>query len=658
MHIHSTSKKSLCMSNHQWIQLLSVSIMILVSCGRENTLDINPSNLSSSSEITRYSSSEILNSSVVLSSSSELSNSSALLSCSSEFLSSSSLLHSSSESSSSAKTESSSSAQESSSGISDGQTKLVFAINAGGSKTTFNGIEYQTDRFAQGGTQHTVTKAISGTEEDEFFQSERYGSYQYEIPVTNATYTIHLHFAELYQTAAGNRTFNLSVEGTTVRSQLDLYTEAGALTAYSITVENISVLDEYLTIEIESIVDNGTLCGFDIWSADGGQFVEPPPPDPSEEDTGYDCLIDSPSGSNGGSSTVLPDPFIKWDGTQVKTMDDWRCRRREILVEVEKRILGEKAPPPENVSGTVSNSDYTVSVENEGATTSFSGTITLPSTGSAPYPAVIVIGGFNSLNAEVLNSEGVATISYDNSVIASESSGDFTSGKYYDVNPDQRGQTGALVAWAWGVSRIIDMLEKNPGVIDPTKIAVHGCSRLGKAAFVIGAFDQRIALGLPLEPGTGGAAPLRSLGSLGGQSLGGANGEASWFGPMSGKYSASMAVDMDDVATMYAPRGLLLMDNPHIDHLAYKANYLGAAAARKVFEAMGKGDALWYLGNSGNGNHCSVREEYAEPLRAMIKKFLKDDNSVTTGGLDTHANHRGVNVDSWTQGWQEGPISK
>jgi hypothetical protein len=341
-------------------------------------------------------------------------------------------------------------------------------------------------------------------------------------------------------------------------------------------------------------------------------------------------------------------------------MADWRCRRRELVVEVEKRILGEKAPPPHliggSVEGSVSESNYTVEVTTPDGSTSFSGTVDLPSSGTAPYPAVVVVGGFNSLNGDVLNSEGVATISYDAYGIASEASGNFTTGKYYDANPEYKGKTGALVAWAWGVSRIIDMLEKNSDVIDPAKIAIHGCSRFGKAAFVIGAFDQRIALGLPLEPGTGGPAPLRALPSLGGQSLSSANGEASWFGPMSGDYSANMAADMSDVAAMYAPRGLLMMDNAHIAHLSYKANYLGSAAAAKVYDAMGS-DGLWYLGSSGNGGHCSVRAEYGEPLRAMIQKYLKGDDSPTTGGLDQHNNHGNIDVDGWTSSWKPGPIA-
>jgi hypothetical protein len=380
----------------------------------------------------------------------------------------------------------------------------------------------------------------------------------------------------------------------------------------------------------------------------------------SKEDTGLDCQVASPSGPNGASATTLPDPFTKWDGTQVKTMADWRCRRRELVVEVEKKILGEKAPPPAalggTVSGSVTNTTYSVQVDNPDGKTSFSGTVKLPTSGSAPYPAVVIVGGFNSLNADVLTSEGVATISYDNNSIAAETSGNFSNGKYFDANPDYKGKTGALVAWAWGVSRIIDMLEKNPSVINPSKIAVHGCSRLGKAAFVIGAFDQRIALGLPLEPGTGGPAPLRALPSLGGQTLASANGEAAWFGPNSKSYAATMAADMSDVAAMYAPRGLLMMDNPHIAHLSYKANYLGAAAANKVFEAMGS-DGLWYLGSSGNGEHCSVRAEYAAPLRAMIKRFLKADATAEVGGLDTHANHGNVNVNGWTSGWKAGGIS-
>lgn len=385
------------------------------------------------------------------------------------------------------------------------------------------------------------------------------------------------------------------------------------------------------------------------------------------EDSGLDCTVASPSGSNGGDSDTLPDPFTKWDGNQVTSMEDWRCRRRELVVEIEDKILGQKAPPPHtiggSVDGSVSESSYTVEVDNPGGTASFGGSVDLPSSGSAPYPAVIAyimppFAPSHNLPGDVLDSEGIAVLNLPVSDVSSEASGDFSSGEYFQANPEYIGNTSATVAWAWGVSRIIDMLEANPGLIDPTKIAVHGCSRLGKGAYVAGAFDQRIALGLPLEPGTGGPAPLRALPVFGGQTLSSANGEASWFGPMSGSYSSSMAVDMNDLVAMYAPRGLLMMDNAHIDHLSYKANFLGVAAGAKLYDAMGAGDAVWYLGDSSDGNHCSARaSDYGPAIRAMIQKFLKGDSTPTTGGLDTHGNHGNIDVDGWTDSWTEGTIT-
>lgn len=555
----------------------------------------------------------------------------------------------------------SSSSSSSSSSVANGQMSFVLGINVGGSPVTIDGNDFIGDRHAAGGSANRTEDPIADTTDDALYQSERYGSLTYEIPVTNASYQVILYFNEMYNDAAGARLFDASVEGEEVLTNFDLFAEVGHDTAYSITVDNVDVSDESLTVEMTTREDNATLSGIALFSA-SGEYVEPPPRETggaTDEDTGADCAVTAPSGSNGGSSNKLPDPFTKWDGTQVTTMEDWRCRRRELRVELENRIYGEKAPPPESVGGSISGSGYSVTVQNAGSSISFSGSVDLPSGGSAPYPAVITVGGFGGLDSGILNSEGVANISYDAYEIASEGAGNFTSGLYYQVNPDYRGETGALTAWAWGVSRIIDMIEQDPdSVIDPTRIAITGCSRFGKAAFTIGAFDERIALGIPFEPGTGGPAPLRALPVYGGQTLGSANGEASWFGPNSGSYSASMAVDMHDTVAMYAPRGLFIMDNPHIDHLAYDANLLGAAAGYEVYKAMGADDALWYHANTADGSHCSFRSEHAAPLRAMIQKFLKGDSSPTTGGITRHSNQGNVDVGSWISDWNTTTISQ
>jgi hypothetical protein len=64
-------------------------------------------------------------------------------------------------------------------------------------------------------------------------------------------------------------------------------------------------------------------------SAGGGPAVS------SQEDTGLSCDVTAATGPNGASASTLPDPFTKWDGAQVKNMTDWRCRRRELVMEVE-----------------------------------------------------------------------------------------------------------------------------------------------------------------------------------------------------------------------------------------------------------------------------------------------------------------------------------
>jgi hypothetical protein len=44
-----------------------------------------------------------------------------------------------------------------------------------------------------------------------------------------------------------------------------------------------------------------------------------------------------------------------------------------------------------------------------------------------------------------------------------------------------------MIAWAWGISRLIDALEAMPEAgIDPTQLGVMGCSRNGKGALIAG----------------------------------------------------------------------------------------------------------------------------------------------------------------------------
>ena len=68
-----------------------------------------------------------------------------------------------------------------------------------------------------------------------------------------------------------------------------------------------------------------------------------------------------------------------------------------------------------------------------------------------------------------------------------------------------------IMLWAWGFHRVVDFLERPAkDVVDPKRIAVIGHSRNGKTALVAGAFDERIAVVIPLQAGCGGTAPSRT----------------------------------------------------------------------------------------------------------------------------------------------------
>jgi glucuronyl esterase-like protein len=348
------------------------------------------------------------------------------------------------------------------------------------------------------------------------------------------------------------------------------------------------------------------------------------------EDEGADCPVTLPGSST--SNAKLPDPFTKLDGSRITAKSDWTCRREEIKQLAERDIYGEKPAKPESVTGTVTNTNITVNVSDNGKSSSFSASVSLPS-GSGPFPAVVVLGGFGADTATIKNS-GAAIINYDPLAVGKEGTPrNNKQGAFYSIY-GAASSTGLLAAWSWGVSRIIDVIEQSGGnILKADALGVTGCSRYGKGAFAIGAFDQRIALTMPIESGSAGVPILRGIaGESGAQPLSSAYSEQPWLGDAFSSFTGNpnaLSVDMHELVAMVAPRGLFIMENPHIDWLAARSGSVSALGGAEVYKALGAEANITYWSDVQDGTHCAVRPEWKTPLQQNIQKFLLGSGNAT-----------------------------
>jgi Malectin domain len=115
-------------------------------------------------------------------------------------------------------------------------------VNAGdGAYTDRAGDVWSADRrYVAGGfgytnpaaTMASTKKAISGTEDDPLYQTQRVNPTEYRFDgLPNGTYQVELGFAELTPRAPGTRSFDVIAENTVLLSLHDVAAEVGSLAA-------------------------------------------------------------------------------------------------------------------------------------------------------------------------------------------------------------------------------------------------------------------------------------------------------------------------------------------------------------------------------------------------------------------------------------------
>lgn len=341
------------------------------------------------------------------------------------------------------------------------------------------------------------------------------------------------------------------------------------------------------------------------------------------EFVGADCELPEPAQLSPASHS-LPDPFLMPDGTRMSSVAQWACQRAWLKKQVEGFVHGAKPGTPEVVTGTVSATGVQIHVEDGGSSADFSVPIDLPPGASGPVPAMFQADG-SGVPTSFLKAEGVAAMAYSHST---------AEGAY---NKIYGGGVSIQIKWAWAVSRAIDVLvsERDAGnneIIDPTALGTTGCSYAGKSAFTVGAFDERIALGIPQESGTGGLGSYRVVGD---NDLGPNAGEnpeqvneacsKNWLVDevCSGNVD-SVPADAHFLVAMYAPRGFTTLDNNRIGHLGPVAQFTSAAAGAEVFKALGVESHVGYHGGNDDDphNHCTFYPSQEDTARKAIRGFL------------------------------------
>ncbi|MDC7677329.1 alpha/beta hydrolase family protein [Asticcacaulis machinosus] len=151
--------------------------------------------------------------------------------------------------------------------------------------------------------------------------------------------------------------------------------------------------------------------------------------------------------------------------------------------------------------------------------------------------------------------------------------------------PNER--LGAIAAWGWGYSKVIDFLETDPR-FDPKRQAIYGHSRNGKAAISAAAFDKRIDLVFAHQSGRGGASLSRS--PVGEQVSNITGGFPHWFAPNYARYGDDpnrLPVDQHELIGLIAPRPLLLGAGVDDQWADPEGAWQAAIAATPVYQLSG-----------------------------------------------------------------------
>ena len=393
---------------------------------------------------------------------------------------------------------------------------------------------------------------------------------------------------------------------------------------------------------------------------------------------------------------TLPDPFEFFDTKNdpngdgyVSNVEEWGARREEIKDLVQHYWLGYKWPTrPQDVQGTVKsvkNNVVTVTititnpdriVDGKAVTASFDATVTLPTDeqliaawGSADVQVPFVINmGAGALSAANLNPQGYANVTFSTGAIYPDSTTQPIprNGVYTDLYPYDKDQyeyaSGCLMAQAWACSQIISSMEQPSAEesgktlgqlvgLDPSRTVVTGHSRWGKAAMFAAAFDERISICIPSEPGGSGIQSHRYkvegkifnfnvypkadrvYGKTEVHTVSYGQGN-SWFPETAAMFVAhdnQLPFDQHEIIALVAPRPFFVVSGIDSHWLGNEGGVASVQAASEVYEYIGQNDIEKnnIAVRVRESNHQFYNRDFVYALAIMDREFKQDSNDRT-----------------------------
>lgn len=225
--------------------------------------------------------------------------------------------------------------------------------------------------------------------------------------------------------------------------------------------------------------------------------------------------------------TIKPDLLTMLDGTPVTAAGQWPARREELLRVLAREQYGCMPPAPPSVHGEVLSTDdhccagharleeIRLSFDTPGGVFAFPMRFVRPAAPGA-YPTFIYLSFSPELYHMHCPVEEIIDHGYALAVIhyqdVTSDDADMKSGLAGCYPREDSTAWGKLAMWGWAANRAADYLLTRPEA-DAANLGVIGHSRLGKAALICAAWDERIRFAFANDSGCGGAALEQCAGS-------------------------------------------------------------------------------------------------------------------------------------------------